>query len=38
MEEDTIVDDSDLENDEDVKGIRKFGRRIYKAMKRLVEV
>ncbi len=29
---------SDNENEEEVKGIRKFGRKIYKAMKRLVEV
>lgn len=38
MEEETSADEADDESEEDVKGIRKFGRRIYKAMKRLVEV
>ena len=35
---DTVNNDSDNENEEEVKGIRKFGQKIYKAMKRLVEV
>ena len=35
---DTVSNESDNENEEEVKGIRKFGRKIYKAMKRLVEV
>jgi len=37
-EEELDPDDTDNENEDDVKGFRKFGRRIYKAMKRLVEV
>ncbi len=36
--EEVLADDADNENDDEVKGLRKFGRRIYKAMKRLVEV
>lgn len=35
---DVLADDADEEPEEEVKGIRKIGRKIYQAMKRLVEV